>query len=124
VPSIRCDGALEACLQSTVKSLAMLLAIPPDPPAAFVRRSLTLSDAVAIWLARWLRTPRKVLLARYGCDSRRLYEIWEETHFVGSRELALDQLRERFPTIVERVDPGAHRRIPKTPHPSQLRLFD
>jgi hypothetical protein len=102
----------------------MPLAIIPDFETAFVRRSLTQSDAVDIWLARWLRTPRKALLARYRCDSRRLYEIWEETHFIGSRELALEQLRQRFPTMVERVDPGAHRRISKTPHPSQLRLFD
>ena len=102
----------------------MSLALIDAPTLAFVRRPLTLDDAVDIWLARWLRTPRKLLLARYGCDPRRLYEIWEETHFVGSRDTALNQLRERFPSMVERVDSGAHRRIPKTPHPNQLRLFE
>ena len=29
------------------------------------------------------------LLARYGCDPRRLYEIWEEKRFAGSRDKAL-----------------------------------
>jgi hypothetical protein len=45
-------------------------------PAA--KRPLTETDAVDIWIARWLRIRRKALLARYGCDPRRLYEIWEE----------------------------------------------
>ena len=94
------------------------------PPASVARRPLTRADAVDIWVARWLRVPRKVILARYGCDPRRLYEIWEEAHFAGSRAEALERLRAEFPTLVDRVDPGVHRRVPRTPHPDQLTLFD
>jgi hypothetical protein len=36
------------------------------------QRRLTETDAVGIWIARWLRIRRKDLIARYGCDPRRL----------------------------------------------------
>ena len=97
---------------------------PPVLPTVAARRPLTEADAIDIWLARWLRTPRKELLARYACDPRRLYEIWEGTRFPGSQAKALDRLSREYPTLVDRVDPGAHRRVPRTPHPDQLRLFD
>lgn len=87
------------------------------------RRPLTESDAIDIWIARWLRIPRKVLIARYRCDPRRLYEIWEESRFAGSRAKALERLGETHPGLLPRIDPGAHRRIPRTPHPDQLALF-
>ena len=102
----------------------MPIAFLDEPPAAVARRPLTEADAVDIWVARWLKTPRKAILARYGCDPRRLYEIWEGTRFPGSSTKALDRLRETCPTLVDRIDPGPHRRIPKTPHPDQLTLFD
>lgn len=88
------------------------------------RRPLTSADAVDIWLARWLRIPRKHILARYGCDPRRLYEIWQESRFPGSRAKALEQLAARYPWLVDRVDVSLHRRIPRTRHPDQLGLFD
>jgi hypothetical protein len=94
------------------------------PPAIAARRSLTQADAIDIWIARWLRVPRKALLQRYGCDPRRLYEIWEGSHFKESRAEALDRLRQTHPTLVDRIDPGPHRRVPKTAHPDQLKLFD
>ena len=95
-----------------------------QPPAAVTRRPLTEADAIDIWLARWLRIPRKQILARYSCDPRRLYEIWEGTRFQASRAKALDQLNAKFPSVVDRIDPGRHRRVPRTPHPDQLALFD
>ena len=49
-----------------------------------VKRPLAEADAVDIWIARWLRVRRKELVARYACDPRRLYEIWEEKRFFGS----------------------------------------
>ncbi len=87
------------------------------------RRPLTEADAIDIWIARWLRIPRKVLLARYQCDPRRLYEIWEEQHFAGSRAKALDRLASTNPGMIPRIDPGVHVRIPRTPHPDQMALF-
>jgi len=95
--------------------------IQPEPQ--HLRRALTEADAIDIWLARWLRIPRKVLLARYGCDPRRLYEIWEEARFPGTRAKALLRLQEAYPAMTTRIDPGAHRRIPRSPHPDQLTLF-
>ena len=102
----------------------MPVMFPDHLPPAVARRPLTEADAIDIWLARWLRVPRKALLARYGCDPRRLYEIWEGTHFTASRAKALEQLAATYPTLMDRIDPGAHRRIPRAPHPDQLSLFD
>jgi hypothetical protein len=81
-----------------------------DPPP---RRILTEADATDIWIARWLRVPRKVLIRRYGCDPRRLYEIWECRRFGTAREKALLKFGELHPALTDRVDFGPHRRIPR-----------
>ncbi len=91
-------------------------------PSAAVR-SLTEDDAVELWLARWLKTPRKVIMARYTCDARRIYEVWEGSRFPGSRAKALERLRALHPNLPEQVDVSRHRRIPRGTHPSQLSLF-
>ena len=78
-----------------------------------------------IWIARWLRIRRKVLIDRYGCDPRRLYEIWEGTRFSGSREKALARFAEQHPGLAHRIDFGLHNRIPRSPKmEGQLELFD
>ncbi len=59
----------------------MAVAFLETVPQAIARRPLTEADAVDIWIARWLRIRRKDLVRRYGCDPRRLYEIWEGTAF-------------------------------------------
>ncbi len=81
------------------------------------RRALTEADAIDVWIARWLRIRRKDLLLRYGCDPRRLYEIWEGTRFPGSRAKALALFEERHPGLADRIDFGSHRRIPRKPAP-------
>ena len=92
--------------------------------AAIGPRTLNEADAIDIWIARWLRIRQCDLLKRYRCDPRRLYEIWEETRFPQSRAKALETFRERHPSLLDRVDPGAHRRIPlRSAHPDQLTLF-
>ena len=73
---------------------------------------LTEADAVEIWIARWLRIRRKDLMARYGCCSSRLYEIWWGKRFPASREKAAKLFRERHPGLVERTSFG-YRRIPR-----------
>lgn len=94
------------------------------PPPAIVHRSLTEDDAINIWIARWLQVRRCDLIRRYGCDPRRLYEIWGEERFVGSRDKAMAAFRERYPSLLDRIDPGPHRRIPsRSLHPDQLVLF-
>ncbi len=100
----------------------------PQPPAAsapLLKRRLSEADAVDIWIARWLRVRRKELLVRYGCDPRRLYEIWEEKRFAGSRDKARELFAERYPALVERIDYGPHRCIPRgVPPEVQPGLFD
>ncbi len=91
---------------------------------ALPKRVLTEKDAIDIWIARWLRVRRIDLIRRYDCDPRRLYEIWEEERFAGSRERALKKFREQFPALVDRIDPGRHNRISRDAGPGQLSLFD
>lgn len=93
------------------------------PPRAS-RAPLTEADAVEIWIARWLRVRPSDLIRRYGCDPRRLYEIWQEQRFAGSRAKALEVFLKRFPQLADRIDPGPHVPVPRTAHPDQLRLFD
>jgi hypothetical protein len=90
-----------------------------------IKRSLVEADAVDIWIARWLRVRRKDLLLRYGCDPRRLYEIWEERRFPGSRDKARALFAERYPSLVDRTDYGLHRPIHRrVPRELQPGLFD
>ena len=101
--------------------------VMPTPPASApaVPRRLSEADAIDIWIARWLRIRRKDLIARYACDPRRIYEIWEEKRFPGSRDKALELFRERHPAFLDRVDYGPHRRIPRgVPPHLQPGLFD
>lgn len=95
------------------------------PASPVVRRSLSEADAIDIWIARWLRIRRRDLLIRYGCDPRRLYEIWEQKRFPASRAKALALFTERHPDLADRIDFGLHRRIPRA-IPSELQpgLFD
>jgi hypothetical protein len=95
-----------------------------EPPPSVARRPLTEDDAVAIWIARWMRIRPTDLTRRYACDPRRLYEIWEEVRFPGSRARALQEFARRFPGLEPRFDPGPHRRVPATVHPDQMSLFE
>jgi hypothetical protein len=102
----------------------MATAFVTSPPAPLQHRPLTESDAVDIWIARWLRVRPRDLIRRYGCDPRRLYEIWQEERFPGSRGKALAEFLSRFPALADRIDPGPHVRLSKAAHPDQLSLFD
>jgi hypothetical protein len=101
----------------------MAVAFLQTVPAALARRPLTEADAVDIWIARWLRIRRKDLVDRYGCDPRRLYEIWAGERFAGSREKALDVFSQRYAGLIDRVDFGPHERHSRTAHPDQLSMF-
>ena len=97
----------------------------PVESSASVPRRLSEADAIDIWIARWLRIRRKDLIVRYACEPRRLYEIWEEKRYAGSRDRALELFRQRFPTLLDRIDWGPHRRIPRgVPADLQPGLFD
>jgi hypothetical protein len=102
----------------------MAVAFLQTVPAALARRPLTEADAVDIWIARWLRIRRKDLVNRYGCDPRRLYEIWGEERFAGARKKALELFAARYPGLLDRVDFGPHARHVRAPHPDQLAMFE
>lgn len=86
-------------------------------------RPLRESDAIEIWIARWLRVPRKDLISRYGCDSRRLYDIWWGQQFPGSRAKAAEAFQHRFPHLADRTVFG-YRRIPRVVHDVPSRQAD
>lgn len=91
----------------------------PRPPAP-----LTEKDAIDIWIARWLRVRPSELVRRYSCDPRRLYDIWEEQRFAGSRSKAAAVFAARYPTLGVRRDPGPHQRQPlRGQNRDQLNLF-
>ena len=100
--------------------------LPPSvsPPPSRPLRPITAEDAVDIWIARWLRIPRRQLCRRYDCDPRRLYEIWEQVRFPESRKRAVAVFSHRYPGLIERIDYGPHRRTPRKAPPEQMHLFD
>lgn len=102
----------------------MAVAFLNSAPRALARRPLTEADAVDIWIARWLRIRRKDLVSRYGCDPRRLYEIWEGLRFAAARDKALELFEKRYPGLMDRVDFGPHQRHPRDGHQGQLSLFE
>jgi hypothetical protein len=103
----------------------MPIAFVRSRPPAVARRPLTENDAIDIWIARWLRVTRKEIVNRYGCDPRRIYEIWEGERFPGSRAKALAVFEARFPGLAGQTDVSRHRRIPsRSTHPDQLSLFE
>jgi hypothetical protein len=96
----------------------------PAPLAPVVSGRLTESHAVEIWVLRWLQVRRKDILARYGCDPRRLYDIWEGRTFPRSRDKALMEFSDKFPMLSGSVDTSLHRRIARPgPVPGQAMLF-
>jgi hypothetical protein len=107
--------------QGGIETVLSELLAPVEP----VRRKLNEADAIEIWIARWLRIRRKDLVIRFGCDPRRLYEIWEEMRFPASRGKAKALFQERYPGLVDRIDYGRHQRIPRAvPADLQPSLFD
>jgi hypothetical protein len=87
-------------------------------------QQLTEIDAIDIWIARWLRVRRSDLVRRYGCDPRRLYEIWEGKRFPMAQTKARAAFCLRYPGIIDRIDFGHHQRCAREVHPDQLAFFD
>jgi len=102
-----------------------MLTLSSPVPVVTLDRPLTEADAVDIWIARWLHVRRKEVLARYGCDPRRLYDIWEGKRFASSRAKALEKFARLHPGLDGRVDTSHHRRIPRPGHAEgQALLFE
>jgi hypothetical protein len=112
-----------SCLAVPDASPALDTTTMPSKTPAGAQRHLTETDAIDIWIARWLRVRRKDLLARYACDPRRLYEVWEESRFPSARKKAIELFSQRYPNLIDRIDYGRHQRVSRTVHPDQLGLF-
>jgi hypothetical protein len=97
--------------------------VPVQLPKPAVK-ALTEADAIDIWIKRWLRVRVTDIRKHYGCDSRRLYEVWEQSKHPAARAKAELLFRTRYPGIVDRIDYGAHRRVSKENHVDQLGLFE
>ena len=94
----------------------------PKPRPAL--RALSASDAVDIWITRWLRVRRKDLILRYGCDPLRLYKIWEGKMHLASRKKALERFQSEYLSLMDRVDFGRHKSSLRShDNPDQLFLF-
>jgi hypothetical protein len=105
---------------------ALFVSIAPDKTTAARSDSAKLKevDAVEIWIARWLKVPPRTLIQRYGCNSRRLYEIWWGQRFPASRAKAEAEFRARYPGLVDRTSYG-YRRIPRAvSQDEQMALFE
>ncbi len=116
-----CQPMIASSLTVADATIAPAIAVREGIP-----RPLGETEAVEIWIARWLRVRRKDLMARYGCDPRQLYAIWWGEKFPGSREKAEAAFRARHPGLVDRVSFG-YRRIPRGPAKEpegQLSLFE
>ena len=115
----------EFVMPSAVQSSFRLKASSNMPPADRPESSrLVEADAIEIWIARWLRVPIKALIQRYGCDARRLYEVWWGERFPASRAKAEAQFKACYPSLADRTSFG-YRRIPRArPGEEQLGFFD
>lgn len=117
-----CSGSLLAPSADSADANLHVEAGPDDSSGG--NNLIGTGDAVEIWIARWLRIPVKELVLRYGCDSRRIYEIWWGERFPGSRAKAENEFRRRFPALADRTSYG-YRRIPRVvPARGQLALFE
>lgn len=114
-----------SAIPNTAPGPALLAAQSETPEvAAHTFSGISEADAVEIWIARWLRIPLKTLIARYGCDSRRLYEVWWSERHPASRTRAEAEFRRRYPALADRTSYG-YRRIPRVhPTAAQLGLFE
>jgi hypothetical protein len=68
------------------------------------KRKLTYEDSIDIWIRFWLRHERHEIVREYEQNPMRVYEIWWEEKFVGSREDAEITFRTRYPDISRRTD--------------------
>lgn len=71
-------------------------------------------QAKELWKSRWQRVPIKKLVAKYGADPRRFYEVWSEETNPGSRLEALSEFTLENPDLASAIDPQ--------PHQSRLRV--
>lgn len=61
------------------------------------KRKLTNEDAVEIWVRMWLGEEKHAIILDFEQNPARVYEVWWEEGFIGSREIAEESFRTRYP---------------------------
>ena len=74
------------------------------------KRKLNYDDAIEIWIRRWLGEERVSIVLEFEQNSYRVFEVWEEEAFVGSREDAEITFRTRYPDLAKTVDFSPHQK--------------
>jgi hypothetical protein len=82
-----------------------------------VRRPLTETDAVDIWIARWLKIAAAGPVRHMRATRAGSAEIWEEARSGRPRQ-GLGAFPARYPFLLDRVDFGPHRRIARRRTPT------
>ena len=77
------------------------------------KRKLTYENAIDIWLRRWLGHERHAIIRDFDQNPIRIYEIWQEEAFPGSREDAEITFRTRHPDLAKTVDFSPHKKTRK-----------
>jgi len=95
------------------------------------KRKLTRDDAIDIWIRRWLKHERHQIIRDFDQNPMRIYEVWQEETFKGSREDAEIVFRTNYPHLVSQTDFAPHKKTRKlvgrvastVAEPRQRRLF-
>ena len=67
------------------------------------------TQAKEIWKAKWRRETVQSLVARYGENTLRFYEVWEEKRNAGTRLEAFEEFKFESPTLAGAIDPSPHK---------------
>jgi len=73
-------------------------------------RKLNYEDAVEIWIRRWLGEERHAIIRAFDQNPMRVYEIWQEETFIGSREDAEVTFRTRYSQLAGTTDFSPHKK--------------
>lgn len=60
---------------------------------------ITAVEAVKAWVLRAYGCKVRDICNRFDVDPRRLYEVWEELEFKGSRQKAVELFERKFPKL-------------------------
>ena len=67
-------------------------------------RRLTFDDAIQIWIRRWLGDESQAIILHYKQNPLRVYEVWWEEKFIGSRITAMNLFKEKYPKLAKTAD--------------------
>lgn len=72
------------------------------------RRKLTKEDAIQIWIRKWLGHEKQQIILDFGQNPLRVYEVWQQDAFRGSREIAIGRFCQLYPELADKTDFSPH----------------